>query len=293
MITPNDMKLITLADLDIIHTHLVRAQCENCDYNVCNIMSWGLIYKLEYCIYKDNVFFFNPFYHYLLTPSLEGVTAEELFAIYNVFKQKYPDVMITPMPEKYATMPDITKYFSVVNDLDWNDYVYTAESLVSLSGKVLSKKKNLVSQFIRAYPDYYVQPITENDCSEITTFCNMWATSHDLKDEYLEVEMQAISIIMQHWALFPAQGVKLYANGTLCAFAVWSPQNSEMASVHFEKCDVAFKGAGQMINWVTAKNIVATGYEFINREQDMGLQGIRQAKRSYNPVKMIGFLRVN
>jgi len=288
----SNLKPISFEVFDTIHTHLKKAESENCDYNICNIMSWGMIYKLEYTIYKDNIFFLNPHYPYLLTPSLEGISAEELYQIYLSFAKKYPNIIITPIPEKYITsIPELDKYFTPLNDENWNDYVYLSEDLVYLSGKTLAKKKNLIAQFSRLYPDYKAMPITADDYKEITDFCDIWAKTHNLDDEYLSVEMPAIQIVLKHWDIFPARGLKLYANDSLCAFAIWSPQNFEMATVHFEKSDVTVKGAGQMINYLTAKEIIPL-YKYINREQDMGLEGIRHAKRSYQPAKMVGFYRI-
>jgi len=286
------MKLVTFDDFDIIHNHLKKTQAENCDYNICNIMSWGIIYKLQYSIYKDNIFFYNPFYSYLLTPSLEDITADELYQIYRSCTEKYPDIVIIPIPEKYISgIEGLHDYFTEHNDDSWNDYVYLADDLVNLSGKILAKKKNLISQFTRLYPDYTVKPISADDYQEITDFCNRWAKTHDLDNEYLQVEMQAIQIVLSKWDTFPTHGLKLYAQDTLCAFAIYSPQNDEMATVHFEKSDMNVKGAGQMINYLTAKEI-APLYKYINREQDMGIEGIHHAKKSYQPIKMVKFYRI-
>jgi len=288
----NNLQPISFDDFDIIHNYLKKTESENCDYNICNIMSWGMKYELKYSIYKDNIFFLNPHYPYLLTPSLEGISAEELYKIYRSFAEKYPEVIITPIPEKYITsIKDLDKYFSVLNDDNWNDYVYLSENLVNLSGKTLAKKKNLIAQFCKLYPDFRAVPISADDYQEVVDFCSNWAKTHNLDDKYLRAELQAIQIVLQRWSLFPARGLKLYANDRLCAFAIWSPQNSEMATVHFEKSDVSIKGAGQMINYLTAKEI-APLFRYINREQDMGLEGIRHAKRSYMPVKMVGFYRI-
>ena len=289
----NDLKTISINDYELIYTYLKNNNSENCDYNICNIMSWGVIYKLEYSIYKNIIIFFNPEYNYLLFPELENISEEELWQIFNVFKEKYSNVQITPLSYNHIKgLPDIHKYFNVVNDTDWNDYVYLAENLVNLSGKKLAKKKNLISQFYRLYPDHKLVNITKDDYIEIMDFYSKWQVTHDIKDEFLSVEVEATKIILQNWDLFPCRGVKLYANKVLCAYAVWSPQTADMATVHFEKCDPKIKGSGQMINYAVAKDI-AMEYTFVNREQDMGYEGIRHAKQSYQPLRMVEFYKLS
>ena len=66
------------------------------------------------------------------------------------------------------------------------------------------------------------------------------------------------------------------------AFSIYSPLNGNMADVHFEKFDPEVKGIGQVINWETARALAGTT-KYINREQDLGIEGLRQAKRSYTP----------
>ena len=288
----NNLKPISINDFDLIYSYLKKDPAENCDYNVCNILSWGLIYNLHYSIYKDIIIFFNPAYNYLLIPCIDNITESELHEIFIVFKERYPDVQITPISNNHLkSLPDIKKYFNMINDTDWNDYVYLSENLVNLSGKKLAKKKNLISQFLRLYPDHKSIKISNDDCDELISFNSKWQVSHDVDDEYLKVEIEAIKIILKNWEIFPCNGLKLYADGKLCAYAVWSPQTSNMATVHFEKCDPNIKGSGQMINYLIAKDI-ELNYTFINREQDMGREGIRHAKRSYQPLRMVEFYKL-
>jgi len=121
-------------------------------------------------------------------------------------------------------------------------------------------------------------------------FCYYWKNTHE-EMEHLDVELAAIQTLLEHWDLFPCDGLKLYANGKLCAFSIYSPQTADMALIHSEKCDPVIKGAGQVINQETAK-ILIKDFKYINREQDMGLAGIKQAKRSYQPVKMLPHYRL-
>ncbi|MCL2374039.1 MAG: phosphatidylglycerol lysyltransferase domain-containing protein [Treponema sp.] len=284
------LKPITPADFGIISDFLKNYPSEICDFNICYLFSWGLYYKLEYTIYRDRLFLFNPFHSYLLAPIGEKFSANELFQITGNFK-KINNVGIAGISENYIADENAGEYFSIESDEAWDNYIYMTENLVNLPGKKLAKKKNLISQFKRLYADFSLKPIDANDYDEIMKFCYYWRETHDIGAEYLDVEFEAIKTILTCWDLFPCGGLKLYANGKICAFSIYSPQTANMATVHFEKYDPTIKGAGQVINQETAKLLIKK-YEYINREEDMGFAGIRQAKRSYQPTRMLPYYKL-
>jgi hypothetical protein len=303
------LKLMTFDDYHIIESYLIRYPDENCDFNICVLFSWGLFFKMEFAVHFDRLILFNPYYQYLLAPKGEKLTAQELYQLNNCCKKIHKNTEIMVVSEEYVrNTPNIYEFFSVENDLAWNDYVYLTENLVNLSGKKLAKKKNLISQFKRLYPIYDVKPITSQDYREIVDFSLYWQGMRGSQSEILlnnesnagkdfamsdteSIEFEAIKLTMKHWDLLPSEGLKIYAGGKLCAYSIFSPQTQDMATVHFEKYDPEIKGAGQIINQETAK-VLLPRFKFINREQDMGDEGIRQAKRSYQPLKQIPYYRL-
>jgi len=283
------LKPVTFNDFDIIYNFLKNHSSEYCDFNICNIFTWGLHFKLEYTIYFDRLIIFNPSNSYLLAPMGKKLSVEELFQLNNCFKKTHADLEILAVPEDYINNnPNLNEYFNIKNYENWGDYIYTTENLVKLTGKKLAKKKNLISQFMRLYTDFTVKSINANDNVEIMEFCYYWQKTHEVAADYLDIELESIKTILTHWDLFPCDGLKLYINGKICAFSIYSPQTADMATVHFEKFDPSIKGAGQVINHETAK-ILIKDFKYINREDDMGSPGIRQAKRSYQPVRMLPY----
>ncbi|MCL2063127.1 MAG: phosphatidylglycerol lysyltransferase domain-containing protein [Candidatus Cloacimonetes bacterium] len=285
-------KTISLDDIEIINEYVKKYPKENCDFNICTLFTWGLYFKLEYTIFNDRLILFNPFYGYLLAPLGEDFTAQELFQINNCCEKIHKKVEIMVVSEDYVnSTPSLGEYFTIYNDLDWNDYVYSLESLVNLSGKKLAKKKNLVSQFMRQYSDWEIKKIENKDFNEIMDFVYYWKSVHVEQNEYLDIEIEALKLALKNWDCLPNEGIKLYVEKKLAAFAIWSPQKEDMVTVHYEKYDPAIKGAGQVINHETAM-LLKDRYKFANREQDMGLPGIRQAKRSYQPLRLVPFYRL-
>jgi hypothetical protein len=290
-IKADDLKLVTFDDFDFIHGFLKKYPSEICDFNICNLLSWGSFYKLKYTTYLGRLILFNSYNSYLLSPVGEKLPAQELLKIENDFRKIDPKVEILAVGEDYVSDATVREYFSIQNDEDSNNYIYETADLVNLTGKKLAKKKNLISQFNRLYDDHYLKPITANDYEEIMNFCYYWRETHDTGSDYLDIEFEAIKTILTNWHTFPCDGLKLYVNGKICAFSVYSPQTQDMAAVHFEKYDPEIKGAGQVINQETAK-ILIDNYKYINREEDMGFAGIRQAKRSYQPVRMLPYYKL-
>jgi len=287
----NDLKPVTFDDFNTIYNFLKKYPSENCDYNICNLFGWNLFHKLEYALYLDRLILFNPFYSYLLAPVGERLSAEELFQINNSLKKRNGNIEIVAVPEAYINDANLEKYFHVENEENLNNYIYTTENLVNLAGKKLAKKKNLISQFKRLYADVSLKLIDAHDYAEIMEFCYFWRKTHEVGDEYLDIEFEAIKTILTHWDVFPSNGLKLYVDGKICAFSIYSPQTAGMATVHFEKYDSNIKGAGQVINQETAK-ILIKDFKYINREEDMGFAGIRQAKRSYQPERMLPYYKL-
>jgi len=287
MLTP-----VTIEHLDIINHYLNSYPQEDCDFNINVVMSWGVNFGVEYAIYHERLIMFNPTYNFLLFPVGHFFTAEELYILNNCCEKVHKNVEIMVVPREYIeATTDLERYFTIYNDIDWNDYVYSVDSLVNLPGKKLAKKKNLISQFLRLYPDYHSKSISAEDYQEIIDFCHYWKKFHNTEDNHLIAEFGALKHIFQNWNHLPCQGLKIYVQDHLCAFSIFSPQTKEMATVHFEKYDPIIKGAGQIINQETAK-LLYPKFIYVNREQDMGIEGIRQAKRSYQPIRQVEFYRL-
>ena len=287
------LKIAGFNDIDIVNKFIKKYPCENSYYNICNLFTWDLALNLKYMIYQDRLILFNPFFPYLLEPIGEKFSVEELVRIHCIFEKKYKNVEILAVSEDYINnnKANLSGYFDIRSDENLNDYIYLAENLVKLSGKKLAKKKNLISQFKKLYPDFTVNPIEKNDYIKIIEFYHHWKNTHNAEGEHLDSELEAIKIILTNWDLLPCNGLKLCIGSKMCAFSIFSPQTADMATVHFEKYDAEIKGAGQIINHETAKALL-NDYKYINREQDMGSVGIRQAKRSYQPIKMLPFYRL-
>lgn len=276
--------------IPMLQDWLNRYPREACDYSICNLMTWGKIYDNRFCIWHDHLMLFNPKYQYVFFPVGEWMEPAELAELLAECRKTWKEAELILIPGAYMDAhPELHEHFLIHEDRAWMDYVYSTERMVNLSGKKLAKKKNLISQFKRAYPGYQVKPIGKHHLDEIVIFTEKWRRERDVEGIYLHTESIAIQNTLEMWDDLPVEGIIICLDAQIVAYSIFSPQTSDMATIHFEKFDPDKKGSAQVINWETARYLQGR-YQWINREQDIGLEGLRQAKLSYDPDRMIRFI---
>lgn len=259
----------------------------SCEYSFVNLFCWQNLYRYSWFFYENSLVIHDDRSQALFMPLGEDLEPEELFALSKKAVAAGLSGNIGLVPESYvAIWPDLDRYFSITSDRDAADYVYQTEELVELKGNKLHKKKNLISQFKRAYPDYSIVPMNEYNCKDVMLFEKRLLAARPSIPRSLVEEADAIAMAFSHWNDLGLNGLILLVKDEIAAFAVFSPLSSDTWDVHFEKSDVTFKGASQMINYETAKFLKGTA-QYINREQDLGIPGLRQAKLSYVPHALV------
>ncbi len=285
-----NLQELGIAQIPLLIEWLRQYPRQNCDYSVCNLMTWGKIYKNQYAIWHEHLILVNPKYGYIFYPLGPGLPSGELREFVRVYQAQEPEAELILVPAGWqATHPDLGDYFRVEEKLEWDDYVYSVERMINLSGKKLAKKKNLISQYARNYPDYKVLPVVPEKHDVILRFTEKWRRERNAEGIYLNTEFNAIKNTLEMWDDLPVEGIIICHQNRISAYSIFSAQTADMATVHFEKFDPDMKGSAQLINWETARAMQGR-YKWVNREQDMGLEGLRQAKMSYDPDFMAAFL---
>lgn len=166
------------------------------------------------------------------------------------------------------------------------EYVYESEALASLSGHALKAKRNFVHAFTRSY-EWSTEYITSDNLPEVMEFDRQWNTDIQIgENSPLKVENEALQEAFAHYADLPLRGLLLRAEDKVVAFTIGCQLTDTMYAVLFEKADRRYKGAYAMINCEFAGRI-AFHYPYINRAEDGGNEGLRQAKLSYMPARML------
>ena len=181
--------------------------------------------------------------------------------------------------------------FAFTLNRDTFDYLYPVEQLVYLKGKKLQAKRNHCNRFEAIY-DYRVKPMTAADTAACRAFCERWYAERPNTD--FSGERRAISMALDTFDQLHMVGLLLYADGELAAFTMGNRQNRRVFDVNYEKARSDIEGAYSMINREFAQQIEREypEIELLNREDDMGLEGLRQAKLSYQPQLLEKYIAV-
>jgi hypothetical protein len=177
-----------------------------------------------------------------------------------------------------------------VPDRDNNDYVYLTADLAEFKGRDLHKKKNHLNYFLNHYPDYTYGSLTEADADEAVQFIREF---NDRKGEIapherklLEFEERAMSDVFRNLSEVGYISGAIRIDGKIEAISIGGRLGKNTVVCHIEKANTEYRGLYQAICSEYCKQIQGE-FKYVNREEDMGLPGLRKAKLSLHPVKMV------
>lgn len=164
------------------------------------------------------------------------------------------------------------------------DYLYRTEDLANLPGKAYHGKKNHISAFSRAH-EWTYEPLSAENVDDMVRLSREWCEEKGGCTGSLNDEQCAIRRVLREPERFSLSGGLIRVEGRAVAFTLGSPINERVFDIHIEKALSAFSGAYAVINREFAKTL--TAYEYLNRENDMGIPGLRRAKESYRPAILL------
>jgi hypothetical protein len=183
--------------------------------------------------------------------------------------------------------------FEFTQDRDGSDYLYAIDRLADLSGKKLHNKRNHINRFEENNLGWTYEEITAANLSECTAMNSEWyrrSLEREGPDETadLAAESKALGLAMEHYEPLGLKGGLIRVNGEVVAFTMGDPLSSDTFDVHFEKAYSDLQGAYTIINREFARWIREhyPNIRYLNREDDMGIAGLRKAKESYYPDLM-------
>ncbi len=178
--------------------------------------------------------------------------------------------------------------FTYTEDRNAFDYLYEIDTLAELAGKKYQAKRNHINRFVEAHPDWYTVTITEENLPVCRMLAEKWNESHDSAGD-----RRALDIAFAHFALMEFEGIILYADGnTPVGFSMGNRISTDTFDVNFEKAFADVQGAYPLVNREFARYIRQKYPEirYLNREDDMGVEGLRKAKESYHPIFLEKFM---
>lgn len=272
---------------DRLRAYTLPSPFRNCDFAVPNMLCWQFLYETEYAEYAGFLvlrFHFGPHRRLAyMAPLGQG----DLHTVLSVMRDDAAalgeELCLCGVSDEMKAQLEalFPEDFLYINDRDYNDYIYRRTALCTLSGKHLQPKRNHIHQFCRLYPDHHFRPLTAADADECLALTLRWL-AQQADDDGQADELRAIRFAFAHYDELGLTGGYLCAEGRLVAFTYGSPVNADTFAVHVEKADPEVEGAYTMVNKCFVETLPER-FAYINREEDLGLEGLRRAKLSYHP----------
>lgn len=283
----------TVDDISRIKKALENNHKRNCEMSPANTVLWARHYKTEIAFWEDEIIYRSHWLggDYSYSCNLQDSKApRDLFEqIIQLAKRENQSLRMHCMSEEEFLMIEQWypgQYQKTVRRQD-SDYIYLREKLATLSGKKLHGKRNHINRFLEQYPDWSYETITSENEDECARMAMKWCLEncadeeqnweHDKVDE-----SKLVVYAIRHREELGMKGGALRANGEIVAITLGEPLTKDTFVVHFEKAFYDVQGAYPMINREFVRNELEA-YTYVNREEDLGEEGLRKAKLSYRP----------
>jgi uncharacterized protein len=261
-------------------------------YTFASLAAWRPFYHYEWTFAEPGVLLIScvlepdPRRH-LLQPvgSLAPEVAKRLETLASGLP--YPLRIIGVSDAFLKEYPLFAQSFDISEDRAVSNYLYTASALAQLPGRKYSKKRNLLAQASGLYR-WSCEALNSKHIEQCYAVLNSILEEERPQVEgMLKRELAALECTLSHFDEFGQQGLLIFIDHRPVAFSIYEAVSPTTVAIHFERALRSYKGLYQVINCETAKVIAAQGYQFINREEDLGDPGLRDAKMSYQPVEII------
>lgn len=283
-------KDIELKDKELITSYTLNSMRQNCDLSFSNLCSWRFLYDTKFAVMDGFLLlkFRAGGRNVYMMPIGSGDLKQVLDALMDDARQEGQPFCLLGIctgmcRELEELMPG---KFLFTADRDYADYLYLRTDLATLSGKRFQPKRNHVNKFKRTY-SYEYTPITPDRIQECMELETEWCKANNCdQHEGTGNERRALTYALRHFEELGLTGGILHVEGRIAAFTFGMPISHDTFGVHVEKADTTIEGAYAMINYEFA-NHVPPQYIYLNREEDLGIEGLRKAKLSYQPAVIL------
>lgn len=287
-----DFQPIHPEDLEKYNPYLHSGKSRGCEYSFANLYLWG---RQKAAVIEGQMVLFSQFnrksvYPY---PAGSGDKKPALEAIIRDAQERGIPCRITGLDnEDIAEMEGLFPgQFRFHCDRDFYDYVYAIDDLADLKGRKYQRKRNHYNRFRDTYPYYTIEPITEENIPQVKQMLEDWYAQRleaDPNGDYY-MEQAAIYKALRYYRQLGLEGVVLVNEDRILAMTMGSRLSPDTFDIHFEKACAEAETAYTVINCEFARYLRARYPEvqFLNREDDLGLEGLRKAKLSYYPHHLV------
>ena len=262
-----------------------------CEYNFANLFLWG---RQKATVHEGNLAFFCQFNRrsVYLFPLGENLKPTVDAIIHDASKRGIPCRLTSLTREDMKKLEDwYPGQFYFQPDRDGYDYIYSIDALADLGGKKLQKKRNHCNRFRLLHPHWEIKPITDENTAGVLTMVDSWYAQKKAADPTatFHLEQAAITKALQYRKELGIKGLVLTVKNKPIAVTLGSFLSENTFDVQFEKALDGYDGAYAVINREFAR-FLREKYpklKWLNREDDLGLDGLRKAKLSYCPDRLV------
>lgn len=287
-----DFKPFDEIDRNTYESYLFTETEHCCTLSFGNVSMWGE----QWAAFVNNTLIIlskysdKYIYHYPLGNGDKKAAIEAL--ILDAKERGIPCLITSVTPSAAKELDTLfPNTFDIKFNRDFYDYVYEIDKLADLKGRKYHRKRNHYNNFCKRMPNFYVEPVSPKNIEKAKEFVTQWYTDRlaESPENDYHGEQQALQKCYEHYEKIGMESLLLYNDGNILAFTMASRLSPNTFDVHFEKARWDVEGAYTAINSEFAKYLrnKYPDVEFLNREEDMGLEGLRKAKESYFPHHMV------
>ena len=284
-------KKITIEDRDILVKYTSMNKHRACDYSVGNLVLWSDIYNTQFAVANDMLFikFMNGDKNYFAFPMGNGDLKLAFQWIFAYCEEQNVEFNMSVIESDMFV--DIEKIYPGEYQISYirnnADYVYSIEDLKNLSGKKYHGKKNHINKFLKTNEYWSYERISEENTEECIDMVKEWCTENGcFMDKSKADEICVVIKGLRNRQKLSLLGGIIRISGRIVALTMGEKLGDDMFIIHFEKAFANINGAYPVINQQFIIHELSD-FIYVNREEDMGVEGLRKAKESYHPLFMV------
>ncbi len=284
-----NFKKISIDDKKIINKYFNKYPPQISEYTFTNLFVWHKSRSIEFALYDEGLIILassNDKKYFL--PPIGFKDNKKIISFLLEYGQKYNLTNTIKRIDEQTISPLMNIGLKIIEDIDNFDYIYNRDDLAFLNGRKFSNKRGFVKKFCADYYHKYWNYQNSKECRiKCLNFTEKWFKNKKIINDTLHNEYFAIKEFFTNYDKLNAIGGVICIEDEIVAYSFGEKLNKDTFVIHFEKGDPEFNGVYQTINKLFVENDIDQKYNYINREQDLGIIGIRKAKQSYYPVNMI------
>lgn len=280
-----DFKKPEISDKIWVDKCLETVKSMNCEYVFGNTYIWSIPYSTQICRYDGffmcrwgkgkDIMYSVPLGEGNFKNAIDELRQDAAslgipLRLYGV-TDGYREMLEQSFPDKFTFEYDEGNF----------DYIYLVEKMASLSGKKYHSKRNHITNFKKNNPSWKFEPISKDNISDCIDLHTQWISQRE-EDEDFSFEFESVLDAFENFDELGFIGGLIRVDGKAIAYTLGEKQSDNVFITHFEKAPADMQGAYAIINQEFTRNCLS-GFEYVNREEDLGIEGLRKAKQSYKP----------